>query len=66
VPAFAREQGADGAAGLLLALFAGGSVLGGMLYGARPSRESGGPYGLADRVRRPPWRQGWSWPDAHG
>ncbi len=33
--AFAREQGSAGAAGPLLALFAAGSMLAGLAYGAR-------------------------------
>jgi MFS family permease len=35
VPAFADEHGARGAAGVVLALMAGGGMLGGLLYGAR-------------------------------
>lgn len=35
VPAFTDERGAPGAAGLLLGLFAGGGMLGGLAFGAR-------------------------------
>ena len=35
VPAFAAARGSDGSAGVLLALFAGGGMLGGLSYGAR-------------------------------
>ncbi|RUR03042.1 MFS transporter [Labedella endophytica] len=39
-PAVAEAQGSVGIAGLLLAAFAGGSAIGGLLYGRRPWRSS--------------------------
>lgn len=40
VVAFAEEQGRKGAAGIVLAIFAGGSLVSGLLYGSRTWRSS--------------------------
>ena len=44
LPAFADERGSAEAGGLLLALLSAGSLLGGLVYGARswPGRPGGG------------------------
>ena len=46
VPAFAKSEGSAAAAGIALAALAVGSMLGGIVYGARPRRVDGHRYAL--------------------
>lgn len=51
VPAFAKGEGAAAAAGIALAALAVGSMLGGIVYGARPRRVDGNRYALLSAIQ---------------